>query len=219
MTIDDEAVVRVRGPSAASDKAAELAGRKAKKKMRAEGITLFNAKPKKGVAQLQAQGLLSQDPADVAHFLRQTEGLDFAAVGEYLSDPADDCKAVRIARTAYVTAVVLYCRSGTVRPATGVLTARGVQVMHSYVDAMDFTGIKFDDAIRMFLLDFRLPGEAQKIDRLMEKFAERYHVCNAAQPDYPFANAGVRFAPVLRSAYAAESVDWRCCLPFDGAAT
>lgn len=75
--------------------------------------------------------------------------------------------------------------------------------MHSYVDAMDFTGLKFDDAIRMFLLDFRLPGEAQKIDRLMEKFAERYHVCNASQPDYPFANAGVRIArapcPVRRA--------------------
>lgn len=63
--------------------------------------------------------------------------------------------------------------------------------MHAYIDAMDFTGHKFDDAIRMFLLDFRLPGEAQKIDRLMEKFAERFHVCNSNIDDYPFANAGV----------------------------
>jgi Sec7 domain len=69
-----------------------------------------------------------------------------------------------------------------------------VQVMHEYVDSLDFTGLKFDDAIRTFLLDFRLPGEAQKIDRLMEKFAERYHVCNAGSEGYPFANAGVRFA-------------------------
>lgn len=30
----------------------------------------------------------------------------------------------------------------------------------------------------MFLNGFRLPGEAQKIDRLMEKFAERYVNCN-----------------------------------------
>lgn len=67
--------------------------------------------------------------------------------------------------------------------------------MHQYVDSMDFTGVKFDDAIRLFLLDFRLPGEAQKIDRLMEKFAERYHVCNAAEAGYPFANAGVRGWP------------------------
>lgn len=64
--------------------------------------------------------------------------------------------------------------------------------MHEYVDQMNFTDKFFDDAIRLFLLDFRLPGEAQKIDRLMEKFAERYHTCNAHRDDYPFANAQVR---------------------------
>ena len=32
---------------------------------------------------------------------------------------------------------------------------------------------------RQYLDGFRLPGEAQKIDRLMEKFAERYVNCNA----------------------------------------
>ncbi|CAH9138892.1 unnamed protein product [Cuscuta epithymum] len=47
-------------------------------------------------------------------------------------------------------------------------------VMHAYVDSMSFSGMKFDMAIREFLRGFRLPGEAQKIDRMMEKFAERY---------------------------------------------
>lgn len=47
-------------------------------------------------------------------------------------------------------------------------------VMHAYVDSMKFSGMKFDTAIREFLRGFRLPGEAQKIDRIMEKFAERY---------------------------------------------
>ncbi|KAI5415380.1 brefeldin A-inhibited guanine nucleotide-exchange protein 5 [Lathyrus oleraceus] len=47
-------------------------------------------------------------------------------------------------------------------------------VMHAYVDSMKFSGMKFDTAIREFLKGFRLPGEAQKIDRIMEKFAERY---------------------------------------------
>jgi hypothetical protein len=47
-------------------------------------------------------------------------------------------------------------------------------IMHAYVDAMKFKGMKFDHALRLFLNGFRLPGEAQKIDRLMEKFAERY---------------------------------------------
>lgn len=48
-----------------------------------------------------------------------------------------------------------------------------VAVMHAYVDSMNFSGMKFDLAIREFLKGFRLPGEAQKIDRIMEKFAER----------------------------------------------
>lgn len=53
-----------------------------------------------------------------------------------------------------------------------------LKVMHAYVDAHDFAGIEFDNAIRLFLSGFRLPGEAQKIDRLMEKFAQRYCKCN-----------------------------------------
>ncbi|XP_023737660.1 brefeldin A-inhibited guanine nucleotide-exchange protein 5 [Lactuca sativa] len=47
-------------------------------------------------------------------------------------------------------------------------------VMHAYVDSMSFSEMKFHTAIREFLRGFRLPGEAQKIDRIMEKFAERY---------------------------------------------
>ena len=38
--------------------------------------------------------------------------------------------------------------------------------------------MKFDMAIRAYLSGFRLPGEAQKIDRIMEKFAERYYLQN-----------------------------------------
>lgn len=51
---------------------------------------------------------------------------------------------------------------------------RNIQIMHSFVDQMDFTNIPFVDALRLFLQSFRLPGEAQKIDRFMLKFAERY---------------------------------------------
>ncbi|CAD5164201.1 unnamed protein product [Musa acuminata subsp. malaccensis] len=53
-----------------------------------------------------------------------------------------------------------------------------LKVMHAYVDSFDFQGMEFDEAIRCFLKGFRLPGEAQKIDRIMEKFAERYCKCN-----------------------------------------
>ncbi|KAL2603207.1 hypothetical protein R1flu_013143 [Riccia fluitans] len=53
-----------------------------------------------------------------------------------------------------------------------------LKVMHAYVDSFNFEKKEFDEAIRSFLLGFRLPGEAQKIDRIMEKFAERYCKCN-----------------------------------------
>ena len=46
--------------------------------------------------------------------------------------------------------------------------------MHSYVDQFNFSDMDFVYALRQFLAQFRLPGEAQKIDRLMEKFAGRY---------------------------------------------
>lgn len=46
--------------------------------------------------------------------------------------------------------------------------------MHAFVDEMDFNNMKFTEALRLFLQAFRLPGEGQKIDRFMLKFAERY---------------------------------------------
>lgn len=52
------------------------------------------------------------------------------------------------------------------------------EVMYCYVDQLDFCGRDFVSALRAFLEGFRLPGEAQKIDRLMEKFAARYLECN-----------------------------------------
>ncbi|KAL0915488.1 hypothetical protein M5K25_015909 [Dendrobium thyrsiflorum] len=53
-----------------------------------------------------------------------------------------------------------------------------LKVMHAYVDSLNFERMDFGEAIRYLLRGFRLPGEAQKIDRIMEKFAERYCKCN-----------------------------------------
>ena len=64
-----------------------------------------------------------------------------------------------------------------------------IKIMHAFVDAMDFSRTRFVDALRRFLQSFRLPGEAQKIDRLMLKFAERYTTGNPAA----FANADTAY--------------------------
>lgn len=59
--------------------------------------------------------------------------------------------------------------------------------MHAFVEMIDFRDLPFVGALRKFLQAFRLPGEAQKIDRFMLKFAERYIAANSQTP---FANAG-----------------------------
>lgn len=51
--------------------------------------------------------------------------------------------------------------------------------MYAYVDQMAFQSMDMVSGLRKFLEGFRLPGEAQKIDRLMEKFAARFCECNA----------------------------------------
>lgn len=127
---------------------------KAKRDM-AEGIPLFNSKPKRGIAFLVSAGRLKMEPLAIAEFLHKAENLDAAMVGEYLGE------------------------GGTFN----------ITVMHAYTDMNDFSALTFDGALRMHLSGFRLPGEAQKIDRIMEKYASRYCECN---PDI-FANADAAY--------------------------
>ncbi|CEG37490.1 brefeldin a-inhibited guanine nucleotide-exchange [Plasmopara halstedii] len=118
----------------------------------ATGILKFNVKPSAGIAYLVAHGHMGEgSPRDVAQFLHSSsDKLDKTMVGDYLGN--------------------------------GVHYQGGfcVKVLHEYVDMMDFTGLEIDIAIRHFLAGFRLPGESQKIDRMMEKFAERFF--NACPP-------------------------------------
>ncbi|KAF5393632.1 hypothetical protein D9757_000052 [Collybiopsis confluens] len=65
-----------------------------------------------------------------------------------------------------------------------------IAIMHAFVDSLDFTNLAFVDALRLFLQSFRLPGEAQKIDRYMLKFAERYVAGNTQTA---FSNADTAY--------------------------
>ena len=48
-----------------------------------------------------------------------------------------------------------------------------ISIMHAFVDQMNFASMDLDMSLRAFLSGFRLPGEAQKIDRILEKFASK----------------------------------------------
>ncbi|XP_069509135.1 cytohesin-4 [Ambystoma mexicanum] len=53
-----------------------------------------------------------------------------------------------------------------------------LEVLQSFVECHEFSNLNLVQALRQFLWSFRLPGEAQKIDRMMEAFAARYCLCN-----------------------------------------
>lgn len=82
-----------------------------------------------------------------------------------------------------------------------------IAIMHAFVDLLDFTGLTFIDALRTFLQTFRLPGEAQKIDRLMLKFAARFM---AGTSDTVFANAGMSHSPLILTRFLKLNLVARC---------
>lgn len=47
-----------------------------------------------------------------------------------------------------------------------------------FAQELDLSGMQVDVALRKFQTYFRMPGEAQKIERLMEVFSHRYCHCN-----------------------------------------
>ena len=65
--------------------------------------------------------------------------------------------------------------------------SENIEIMHAFVDQMNFKNLKFVEALRYFLQSFRLPGEAQKIDRFMLKFADRFLKDNPEA----FSSAGI----------------------------
>ena len=56
----------------------------------------------------------------------------------------------------------------------GSSDADGVAVIRAYLENFDFTNEYVDEALRKFMSTFRIPGEAQQIDRLTECFAKRF---------------------------------------------
>ncbi|KAF4659440.1 Brefeldin A-inhibited guanine nucleotide-exchange protein 1 [Perkinsus chesapeaki] len=89
----------------------------------------------------------------------------FVAHGFCNSDPQDVARLLKRTRGLSKTAFGDYL---------GEDEPFNLQVMYSLVESHDFRGMDLVSALREFLEDFRLPGESQKIDRMMEKFAEHY---------------------------------------------
>ncbi|ODQ78960.1 hypothetical protein BABINDRAFT_25156, partial [Babjeviella inositovora NRRL Y-12698] len=58
------------------------------------------------------------------------------------------------------------------------LTRReNAELFQKFMSLLDFSGLRVDEALRILLKTFRLPGESQQIERAMEFFANRYIAC------------------------------------------
>lgn len=106
--------------------------------------------------------MVDKNPASVAQFLRHTPDLDQVDMVLYFF----------IVSVIFFNLLESYFQA-MIGDYFGQHEEFPVAVMHAYVESINFSGMKLDIAIHEFLKGFELPGEAQMIDRIMEKFAER----------------------------------------------
>ena len=118
---------------------------------------LFNKKSSKGIQYLVDVGMIPSPvtPHSVASFLRNgiVVGLDKKAVGEYLGTKGKGAQPLK-------------------SPPVWDRDWFHKEVLVEYVSLFHFSNATILDGLRMFLAAFRLPGEAQMIDRILQSFAE-----------------------------------------------
>lgn len=124
---------------------AALAAAKASKRNLLEGALRFNEKPKDGISFLEAKGLIyTEENADLPRH---------EVLARFLKNcPRLDKKLLG----DYIS-----------RP-------DNIAVLKSFIGLFDFRDKVMSDAMRELLEAFRLPGEAQQIDRITETFAHAY---------------------------------------------
>ncbi|KAK5907953.1 hypothetical protein CgunFtcFv8_016051 [Champsocephalus gunnari] len=65
-----------------------------------------------------------------------------------------------------------------------------MELLDSFVNTFGFQGLRIDEALRLYLEAFRLPGEAPVIQRLLETFTDNWHKVNGS----PFMTNDAGFA-------------------------
>jgi len=128
---------------------------KSQKRFMRKAARIFNLKSSRGIEFLVDCGLLGDPitPLQVATYLRHAivVGLDKAAVGSYLGE------AGKSKETAPVWERDWFHK----------------ECLEAYCGLFSFQDQSLLDSLRMFLAAFRLPGEAQQIDRILQAFADK----------------------------------------------
>ncbi|GAM29145.1 hypothetical protein SAMD00019534_123210 [Acytostelium subglobosum LB1] len=124
-----------------------------------EGKAKYKMSPKRGVEFFIKIGVTQREPAALAKFLLDTDGLDKTSTGVYISEREEF----------------------------------NASLLQAYVSLFCFTGYQLDGALRYFLSKFKLAGEAQKIDRVMEAFSKKFFSDNKDSPGFEFLNSDAAY--------------------------
>ncbi|XP_045926330.1 Golgi-specific brefeldin A-resistance guanine nucleotide exchange factor 1 isoform X2 [Micropterus dolomieu] len=71
-----------------------------------------------------------------------------------------------------------------------ISSRENMELLDSFVNTFTFQGLRIDEALRLYLEAFRLPGEAPVIQRLLETFTDNWHKVNGS----PFMSNDAGFA-------------------------
>jgi brefeldin A-inhibited guanine nucleotide-exchange protein len=148
------------------------------------GIQQFNKKPKNGISYLVYSGII--EPFGTDEDPTGQQSLQDALAKAPGQRPRLKGNPASIAEFLLkYTEGKVSLDKGQIGDYMGDGDQYNVDILHAYTELLDFTGYEIDDGIRYFLKEFRLPGEAQKVDRMMEKFAQVYHDQNPGIFDSP----------------------------------
>jgi len=91
-------------------------------------------------------------------------------------------------RTAHETANFLLNTGGLNREEVGKALGsftdeRGLKALALFAEGVEMEGLPFMQSLRKFLGKFKLPGESQMVDRIMEAFSEAFYKANPS--DFP----------------------------------
>lgn len=116
------------------------------------------------------------------HFnAKPSKGIEFLQEHGLLSDPLDPAEVATFFRD---NAQLDKNKIGEY-----LSNRKNLKVLDAFVKSFNFRGTRIDEALRMYLETFRLPGEAPLISLILEHFAEHWHKSAGG----PFANSDAAF--------------------------
>ncbi|KAI3524587.1 hypothetical protein L1887_03246 [Cichorium endivia] len=105
-----------------------------------------------------------------SHFNRDDKkGLDYLKISKLVSDPPDPKGHAMFLR---YTPGLDKTKIGDFLGDPGEFN---LKVLQEFTESFELTGLVLDTALRTYLETFRLPGESQKIHRILEAFSERFY--------------------------------------------